>query len=182
MAAKPANAINCNTTVSGLVNFDGTSSFSTTALTQYYTMVGAGANTVANIAPGTSGWVLTSGGATANPAYAAIPYTAIPWTDESTSFAAAASNGYFVTGAATATLPASPAQGATIAFCVDGAVLLTVTANTGQMIAVGSALSASAGTAKNAASVTGCSIVLVYRLSDTTWFSVPAPQGTWTVT
>jgi hypothetical protein len=71
MAARPVNAINCNSTTSGLVNFDGTSSFSTTGLTQYYTLTGAGANTVNNVAPGTSGWVLTSGGATAQPAYAA---------------------------------------------------------------------------------------------------------------
>ena len=182
MVSKPGNAMNLTTTVSGIVNWDGVNAMATTALTQYYTLVGASANTITSIAPGTSGWVLTSGGASANPSYAAIPFTQLPWTDESTTFSPAAGNGYFVTGAATATLPASPAQGNTISFCVDGSVLLTITANTGQTIQVGSAKSASAGTCVNAASTTGDSITLVYRSSDANWFAVPAPQGTWTVT
>lgn len=101
------------------------------------------------------------------------------FTDESTSFSAAAGNGYFVTGAATATLPASPSQGNTICFIVDGAVTLTVTANTGQVIRVGSAVSASAGTVVNNAR--GDALTLVYRASDTAWIS-RATQGTWTVT
>lgn len=183
MAAKPSNAINLNSTTSGLVNFDGTSSFGTTALTQYYTLVGASSNTVTSVAPGTTGQVLTSGGASANPSYQAIPYTKLPWTDETTTFSPAAGNGYFVTGNATAVLPASPAQGDTIAFCVDGAITLTITGNTGQVIQVGTAISAAAGTCVNAATTTGCSITLVYRLSDTKWFSAfGGPQGTWTVT
>lgn len=183
MAAKPANAMNLTSTTAGLVNWDGTSTMSTTSLTaQYYTLTAASTTTVNAVAPGTSGWVLTSTGVSGYPAYAAPVYTKMPWTDETTTFSPLAQNGYFVTGAATATLPASPAQGDTIAFCVDGAVALTITANTGQIIQVGSAVSAAAGTCVNAASVTGCSIVLVYRLSDTKWFAVPAPQGTWTVT
>jgi hypothetical protein len=102
------------------------------------------------------------------------------WTDESMSFNALAGNGYFVTGAATATLPAAPTQGNQISFAVDTASQLTIQANTGQFIRIGNVVSASAGTAANNAR--GDSITLVYRASDTTWISVPAPQGTWTVT
>jgi hypothetical protein len=181
MAARPSNAMNLVSTTSGLVNWDGTSTMSTTALTQYYTLVGAGANTVTNIAPGTSGWVLTSTGASGNPAYTALPYTKMPWTDETTTFSPLAQNGYFVTGTATATLPASPSQGDTISFFVDGGVALTITANTSQVIQVGSQTSASAGTCVNAATTTGCSITLVYRSSDTKWACISV-VGTWTIT
>ncbi len=181
MVSKPANSVNQSSSSSGLWTWDGTSTASTTGLTQYYTMVGASANTVQSVAPGTSGWVLTSGGASTYPAYAAIPFTQMPWTDEATSFSPVAGNGYFVTGAATATLPGSPSQGNTVSFIVDGAVALTITANTGQYIQIGSAKSASAGTAVNAASVTGCSVTLVYRASDDIWFATSV-IGTFTVT
>jgi len=182
MAAKPANAMNLNSTTPGLVNWDGTSTMSSTSLTaQYYTLTAASTTTINAVAPGTSGWVLTSGGASAYPAYAALPFTQLPWTDETTTFSPAAGNGYFVTGTATATLPASPSQGNTIAFFVDGAVTLTITGNTSQLIQVGSAISAAAGTCVNAATTTGCSITLVYRSSDTKWCATSV-IGTFTVT
>ena len=174
--------MNLNSTTSGLVNWDGTSTMSSTALTQYYVLSGASSNTVNNIAPSTGGYVLTSNGASSQPTFQILPFTQMPWTDETTTFSPAVGNGYFVTGTATATLPASPSQGNTISFCVDGSVALTITANTGQYIQVGAAKSASAGTCVNAATTTGCSIILVYRASDDIWFAVPAPQGTWTVT
>jgi hypothetical protein len=103
------------------------------------------------------------------------------WTDEAISFSAAVGNGYFVTATATATLPASPSQGNMIAFVVDSASgILTITANTGQKIQVGTAISASAGTC--ASNKNGDSITLVFRASDSIWFSLTGPQGTWTVT
>jgi hypothetical protein len=129
----------------------------------------------------TSGFVFTSTGATSLPTFQAIPFTQLPWTDESTTFSPAVGNGYFVTGNATATLPASPSQGNTIAFTVDGSVTLTITGNTGQAIQIGSAKSASAGTAVNAAATTGCSVTLVYRASDAVWFATSV-IGTFTVT
>ena len=179
MAAQPGNAINCNTTTPGLVNFDGTATFTTTGLVQYYTMVGASNRTVQNVAPGTSGWVLTSGGASAYPAYAALPFTKMPWTDEAISFNAVAQNGYFVTATATATLPAGN-QGDMIAFEVDGVgSLLTIQAAGGQIIRIGKAVSAAAGTAVN--NFQGDSVTLVYRASDTSWQGISV-IGTFTVT
>jgi hypothetical protein len=183
MGTTPANSFNQNSTSSGLQNWDGVATPSTTALVQYYVVSGASANTVNNIAPSTSGFVLTSNGGSAQPTFQAIPFTKMPWTDKAANFNAASQNGYFVTATAIATLPASPAQGDVVAFDVDvdpGTGLLTVTANTGQYIRVGKQISLSAGSMVN--NFHGDSVTLVYRLSDTTWHAVPAPQGTWTVT
>ncbi len=180
MAATPSNSINLNSTTAGLVTWDGTATPSTTAVTQYNTLTGGAANTVNNVAPGTAGQVLTSAGATSQPTYQTPAFTAMPWTDEATSFAAVANNGYFVTATATATLPASPAQGNTIAFNVDSASgILTIQANTGQIIRLGKAVSAAAGICVS--NFDGDAITLTYRASDTSWQG-RAPVGTWTIT
>jgi hypothetical protein len=180
MAATPANSVNQNSTSSGLWTWDGTATASTTAMAQYNVVVGASANTIQNEAPGSAGNVLTSNGASSYPTFQAIPYTQMPWTDKATSFNAAAGNGYFVTATATATMPASPLQGNTISFEVDGVgSLLTITANTGQIIRAGKTVSAAAGTCVN--NFQGDSITLVYRASDTSWQAISV-IGTWTIT
>lgn len=105
----------------------------------------------------------------------------VAWTDKAVSFNVVSGNGYFITATATATLPASPSQGNVISFAVDAAATtLTIQANTGQFIRIGTAISASAGIATNNAR--GDSVTFVYRSSDTSWIAVTAPQGTWTVT
>lgn len=101
------------------------------------------------------------------------------YTDEAMSFAAASNNGYFVTGAATATMPAAPSQGDRIEFIVDTASTLTVTANAGQTLRIGSSLSAVAGTAANNAR--GDAVTFIYRAADTEWLALSV-IGTWTVT
>lgn len=102
------------------------------------------------------------------------------WIDTSGTFTAASGTGYFITAASTPTLPAAPAQGDIVQFVCDTASTVTVTANTGQRIRIGSALSALAGTA--ASSTQGNSISLVFRSATSTWFSIDAPEGTWAVT
>lgn len=135
----------------------------------------------AAITPGASGTVLTSTGISSAPTWQAASSGAFPWTDEATSFTAASNNGYFVTATAVATLPASPAQGDVVAIAYDGATgAVTVTANTGQTIRTGTAVSASAGTCASTAE--GDSIYLTYRSTGTTWVSVGAPQGVWLIT
>jgi hypothetical protein len=104
----------------------------------------------------------------------------LSWSDASGTFTAVADHGYFITNTSTATLPASPTEGIPVAFIVDTTNILTITANTGQFIRVGTALSASAGTCANNAR--GDAIYFVYRVADTTWITLGAPQGTWTVT
>lgn len=128
---------------------------------------------------GTSGQVLTSAGAGALPVWSNSEVLSA-WIDEATSFSAVAGNGYFITANATATMPASPSQGQTIAFAIDAAATtLTITANTGQVIRIGAAVSASAGTATNNAR--GDSVTLVFRSSDNAWIATSV-IGTWTVT
>ena len=101
------------------------------------------------------------------------------WTDEATNFAAVSNNGYFIIGNAIATLPASPANGDMIAFFVDGAFTVTITANTGQTIKVSSVTSAVAGTAANTA--TGDAMNLVYRGTNTRWECIGF-VGLWVIT
>lgn len=115
----------------------------------------------------------------ANTITIAATFVDFPFTDKSTSFSAASNNGYFVTGTSTATMPASPSQGDKIEFIVDTASTLTVTANTGQTLRIGSSLSASAGTAANNAR--GDAVTFIYRSADTEWLALSV-IGTWTVT
>jgi hypothetical protein len=181
MVATPSNAMNLNSIIPGLVNWDGVASMTTTPLTQYSTLVAATANTVVNITPGTAGQVLTSNGASSNPAYAAVPFNKRPWNDEASSFNALAQNGYVVTASATATLPASPLNGDEIDFIVKSvAGILTIQANTGQFIQIGKAISVTAGIAVS--NFNGDSVNLVYDLSTTTWLSNGGVEGTFTVT
>jgi hypothetical protein len=109
-----------------------------------------------------------------------IPTGALSWTDNSGTFNAVASHGYFITATSTSTLPASPNEGDTIAFIVDTSSILTITGNTGQKIRVGTSISASAGTCVN--HFQGDSIQLVYRTTGATWISIGSPEGTWTIT
>lgn len=179
MATVASNALNIS--VAGIVTFDGTATFTGSAVSQYYTLVGGASNTVGAVSPGsTSGYVYTSNGASSNPSFQAPVYTQMPWTDKAISFAAVAGNGYFATTTVTATLPASPAQGNIVSFEVDSAAgILTVQANTGQIIRLGTAVSAAAGTAVS--NKDGDSLTLVYRSSDTSWQAI-ATIGTWSVT
>jgi hypothetical protein len=126
-----------------------------------------------------SGGVVVTGNSGTSTITISIPASAVTWSDQATSFAAASANGYFVTATATATLPASPAEGATIIFVATSSGICTVTANTGQFIAIGTATSASAGTA--ASNKQGDSITLTYQTASTTWWG-RGEQGTWTVT
>jgi hypothetical protein len=161
MAATPGNALNIIT--AGYVVFDGTATFSGRTFQ-------AGAGISLTNASGVSG----------NTTISATGSLIGTWTDEATSFNAAKNNGYFVTATATATLPASPAQGDTIAFEVDSASgILTIQANTGQIIRIGKTVSAAAGTA--ASNFEGDAVVLVYRTVDTSWQGIQS-IGTWTVT
>jgi hypothetical protein len=74
MAATPANALDV-TGAAGLVGFNGTATFNTTALTQYNVLIGgANAETVANVAPSTAGQLFTSAGASAQPTWTTSTY------------------------------------------------------------------------------------------------------------
>jgi hypothetical protein len=102
------------------------------------------------------------------------------WTDQSTSFSAAANNGYFCTATLTATLPTTPAQGSECLFAVDSASgKLTIQAPAGASIRLGNVVSATGGTAVSTKD--GDSISLVYRVADLTWIAISS-TGSWNVT
>jgi hypothetical protein len=127
----------------------------------------------------TAGYILTSNGNAALPSWQAATFAGMTWTDEATNFSPAVNNGYFVTGTATATMPAGPSQGDIIEFFVDTTNILTITANSGQIIRLGATVTAAAGTC--ASNKRGDSIRLVYRASDTCWCALSS-VGTWTLT
>lgn len=104
----------------------------------------------------------------------------LPWSDEGGSFSALSNNGYFVTAVATASLPASPAQGDVIKFILDSASTLTIQASTGKIIRIGAAVSAASGTAASSGT-RGDAVALVYRSANTTWIAEDV-IGTWSVT
>jgi len=104
----------------------------------------------------------------------------MPWIDEAVTFNAAVQTGYFCTGTITANLPSSAGllNGATIIIYVDSASVVTVQANTGQTIQIGSGQCSVAGTASSTAE--GSTLTLVFRISDSEWHSI-SNEGTWTL-
>ena len=98
----------------------------------------------------------------------------MPWTDEATSFNAAVNHGYFVTAAATATLPTAT-QGQVVIIETATASSVVIQAASGQVIRMGSGASSSAGTATSSAA--GNSVYLVYRSANTSWYSI-STEGT----
>lgn len=100
------------------------------------------------------------------------------WIDTSGTFTAAKETGYFITGTATATLPASPSQGDTIKFFVDNSSqVLTIQASGSQIIRLGSLASSAGGTMVS--TLQGDSVELVYRSADTCWCAIAGYTGTW---
>jgi|SRR5580693_4593331 hypothetical protein len=177
MPSSLGNALNI--TEAGVQTFNGTSSFAGSTGTQYTVVLWNSSNQLTGVSGvGTAGQVLTSAGASANPTWASPGVTSFPWTDEVTSFSVAKSHGYFVTGTATGSLAASPAQGDTVEFVVTSGNMLTIQANTGQTISIGANSSSSGGTAIN--TVIGDSVTLVYQLASTTWLATSV-IGVWTL-
>jgi hypothetical protein len=194
---------NINTVGTGsitIVGNPGTSTLTTqlTGLTNHSLLVGAGTATITKLGVASNGQ-LPIGSAGADPVLSTLTAgtgisitngagsitisatgSEMAWTDEAVSFNAAAGNGYFITAASVvATLPGSPSQGNVISFAVDTTSSFEILANTGQVIRIGSAVSASAGNAVNNAR--GDSVTLVYRSSDTAWIATSV-IGTWTIT
>jgi hypothetical protein len=136
---------------------------------------GAGAPAAATLTAG-AGISITNG---ANSITIASTSAGFTWSETSGAFNAVKENGYFITTTATATLPASPAEGDTIKFSVDTTNILTITANTGQTLRFSSAVSASAGTA--ASTKQGDSVELTYKSTGTVWIAQNF-VGSWTIT
>ena len=122
--------------------------------------------------------VVTS--ATGSTVTIAITGSGFSWADNSGTFTAVSNNGYFITATSTATLPASPTEGDSVAFIVDTTDILTITANTGQVIRVGNVATATGGTCVSMDR--GDAISIVYRSTGSAWIADGGPQGDWTLT
>ena len=136
---------------------------------------GAGAPAAATLTAG-AGISITNA---ANSITIAATSAGFTWSETSGAFNAAKENGYFITTTATATLPASPAEGDTIKFSVDSTNLLTITANAGQTIRFSSAVTAVAGTAVS--TIRGDSAELTYKSTGTVWIAQNF-VGNWVLT
>jgi len=99
------------------------------------------------------------------------------WSDKSSTFTAAAANGYFCSATLTANLPASPANGDSIRIVSTGANVITIQAAGSQIIRLATVASSAGGTC--ASTQQGDAINLVYRSTDTTWYAVDSPTGGW---
>lgn len=170
-------------------------------LTEHTVVLAQGTNAFTTTAVGNNGQVII-GATGADPAFAtltssngSITFTpginslsmvvasgaGFQWTDISGAFSPVKNNGYFITGTATGTLPASPSQGDTIQFFVDHATQdLTIQASGTQIIRMGSTVTGAGGTAVSTAQ--GDSCTLVYRSSNTCWESVGGFSGVWSLT
>ncbi len=168
-----ANSATLVTTSAGVPVFSST-------MTNGQMIIGStGATPVAGTITSTGGTVtVTTGAGTLNLEVATGGFV---WTDVSGAFSPLKENGYFITGTATGTLPASPAQGDTIKFFVDHATqVLTIQATAGKIIRFGSTVSAAAGTAVS--TLQGDSCELTYRTADTCWCAISGFSGIWNVT
>jgi hypothetical protein len=136
-----------------------------------------GATPAAGTITSTGGTIaVTTGAGTLNLEVSGAGFT---WSDVSGAFSPLKENGYFITGTATGTLPAAPANGDTIQFFVDHASqVLTLQATAGKIIRFGTIVSAAAGTAVSTQQ--GDSVELVYRTTNTCWCAVDF-VGTWIV-
>lgn len=118
-------------------------------------------------------------GVTTSASGSTVTINSVTFTDQGSSTTIASDNGYFVTGNFTMTLPAAPAQGEVCIIYADTSSVVTVTANTGQTIRVGSSVSASAGNATSTAQ--GDCLVLRYRASGASWKTISV-IGNWILT
>ena len=133
------------TTLTGVLIGNGTSAITGNAIVQYNVLVGGASNAITSIAPNTSGYVLTSNGASANPTFQALPNPAsFTWNSVAgTSQTLATLNGYVNqnAGLTTFTLPGTASFGDVFAIAGVGAGGWTIAQGSGQSIIVGTATS-----------------------------------------
>ncbi|CAB4132675.1 hypothetical protein UFOVP255_44 [uncultured Caudovirales phage] len=188
------NAIDANGT--GVQSLSSAGVWSGSALTQYSTLTGGASNAIVSLGVATNGQLvigstgttpvlgtitagsgisITNGAGSVTIAALGAGFT---WTNEATSFNAVAENGYFITAAATATLPASSVNGATIRIVCVASSSVVIQCASGDTIQLGNTASSATGTATNSAK--GNSITLTYYLTGTAWYA-SAVQGAWTL-
>lgn len=164
----------------GLANFDSASfavsagGFVTAAATGLgKTLTG---DTGGALPPTANNWNILGGpGVTVTGAGSTLTVNSVVFTDQGASTTIASDNAYFVTGAFAMTLPAAPLQGELCIVYADTTSTVTVTANAGQVIRLGTNVTAAAGSITSGSR--GDSISLRYRTSGAEWNAVSATGG-----
>jgi hypothetical protein len=164
----------------GLANFDsakftvdanGFVSTSGTGIGQTITGDSGGA-----LSPTAGNWNILGGpGVTTSGSGSTLTINSVVFTDQGSSTTVASDNGYFVTGNFAMTLPAAPSQGEMVIIYADTTSTVTITANAGQVIRLGTNVTAAAGSITSGAR--GDSLTLRYRSSGTEWNGVDATGG-----
>ena len=126
--------------------------------------------------------VVTSAPGSSNQIVITVKNEGFTWSEQNASFPAAVQNGYFCNATLTATLPATAGLviGNTLIIYVDTTQVVTIQANTGQMIQVGNNISAPGGTATSTLNVKGEILELIFKPSDVTWHT-QSSMGSWSV-
>lgn len=65
----PTTGNSLNISQVGLVNFDGTATFTGVTVTQHDVLIGGASNAITSVSPSTAGFVLTSNGTSADPSF-----------------------------------------------------------------------------------------------------------------
>lgn len=164
----------------GLSNYD--SSKFTVDANGFVSTSGTGiANTITGdnggaLSPTSGNWNILGGpGVTTSGSGSTLTINSVVFTDQGSSITVASDNGYFITGNFAMTLPASPAQGEMVIIYADTTSTVTITANTGQVIRLGSNVTASAGSITSGAR--GDSMTFRYRSSGSEWNTVGSTGG-----
>lgn len=130
------------------------------------------------LSPSSNNWNILGGpGVTTSGSGSTLTINSVVFTDQGASTTIASDNGYFVTGAFAMTLPASPAQGELCIIYADTTSTVTVTANTGQTIRLGNAVTSTAGSITSGSR--GDSLELRYRSSNAQWCDTSGGAGGW---
>jgi hypothetical protein len=189
-----SNSIDATST--GIQTLSSVGVWSGSTVTQYGTLIGAASNAVSSLGVATNGQ-LAIGSTGVSPVLATITAgtgitvsngagtitlsvsnDGIAWSETSGVFTAAVENGYSLTGAATATLPAGPSTGNTIIFQCNTASAVVITAAGSQIIRVGSSASSAGGTVTSTA--IGNALTLTYSATNTVWIA-RGVQGNWSL-
>lgn len=127
---------------------------------------------------GTSTFIPTPGGDTIKIRVDTVGYD---WSEKNATFNADIENGYFCNSTLTANLPATAGLliGNALIVYVDTTDVITIQANTGQFIQVGSNISIAGGMVTS--NTRGAILELIFKPSDLTWHTMSS-LGVWSVT
>lgn len=131
------------------------------------------------LSPASNNWnILGRSGSKTSGSGSTLTISSPPFSQVSSTSTSVLNSGEIVTAAVTRTLPATAGliDGDTVIFTATTAGNLVVTANTGQTITIGNAVSSSGGTATS--SVAGSALTLRFDATAVTWRSI-ATQGNW---